>query len=260
VDAFEHPIRQYLHVRTRPEPAMEQPVTTIETIIDDSVSDTLEDLILRQLRPRVVSLIAQREAGSESGAIRSTAISNAMDRLRRHLRSSNSMFSEAMGQPDNLEPRDRLDMARFARRPRLEPRVNAAEQRSEQIQRHSSAAVLSESFQRWTMARRQMYQRADQTQAPSSAPNTHPASETQPLLSEHSTDTPTITTAREVYQQTALRLQRTRELLSNRQQQHRVLSERLQESTQAIGRHIENLRDALRESGNLPGNQRTQPE
>jgi hypothetical protein len=51
--------------------------------------------------------------------------------------------------------------------------------------------------------------------------------------------------AREIYNQTALRLERTRELLSARQAQHLLLSARLEASTRAISAHIDSIRGVL---------------
>lgn len=244
---IEHPIRRYLNHAFPTIPQQPQAPPLIGDTEPYSTRD-LENIIMRQLgRPRRLTMAI----GAESAEIAQTiTMETAMERLRRHLLGGTSLLNEGMNEV-SLEPRDRLEASRTTRRVRA-ARVPTSNANINRLQ-HSSS-LIAESFQRWTLNRRQAYQqndRVDPVRTQSIRQDTTPAQSSQAHVTQpRSEEATNFTSARSIYQQTAMRIQRTRQLLSNREQQHSILSERLQQSTRAIGQHIETLREAMSDARN----------
>ena len=174
-DVSEHPVRRVLRMAEQPAPR--------QTNDHGATIDTLEDMIIRQLRPRNFSLLmgnSMRTTPSLFGTANENpplTLETAMQRLRRQIRSSheneqNDLFHREM------EPRDRLEWTRS---------------RTARSERHQTS-LLAESFQRWNINRRNNLEREDGRST-------------------------TTLAAREIYSQMASQLQRTRELLAARRQQ-----------------------------------------
>jgi hypothetical protein len=259
----EHPIRRFLGSSDRNHEVSAltgSPDTTASrTAITQNrphISHTLEDIIIRNLRPRSFSLILGNQQDDRFGAVSELGGSNmesAMQRLRNHLRAAAELnlgddLVHRTRQEEMMEPRDRLDAARTTRRSRSERRqLQDRDMRRVQQQDggrpRTSTLQGPEIFQRWANARRP---------SQNTTPNTTVQSLVRRINNDRnlaqvalSTNSAQALAAREIYTQTADRLERTRDLLAARQAQHLMLSERLQESTRAIGAHIENIREAL---------------
>ncbi|KAI8906745.1 hypothetical protein EDD86DRAFT_219504 [Gorgonomyces haynaldii] len=180
-------------------------------------SDTLEEMI-RQLRPRTQSMamaVSDRQLQPRQGSFgheaRHATIESAMEYLRRQLRTNVTQQDEDdLVHRQRIEPRERLEQARS----RLA--------RPERLQSNVRSTMLQESFARWNTNRRSPPERR--------------------TLESHSSETATAHAIRDIYSQTATRLQRTREILQARQRHHLSLTQQLEESTRAIGRHLDALR------------------
>jgi hypothetical protein len=98
----EHPIRSLLSRDTRPQPLLD-PV------------DDLEEMIIRQLRPRNMSLLFGNSSEFDPDTVLS--MDTVMTRLRRQVRNSTLRLTQ-----ERPDPRDRLEMDRMMRRVRQERR------------------------------------------------------------------------------------------------------------------------------------------
>lgn len=264
-----HPIRDYLH-RAEMAAVIEQPQPE-QTMTQMDLN--LQDIILRQLRPRQESAVGSENttvdyARSSANVehVRYANMVSAMGRLRRNIRATaeNSLGNDLLHHRlDEEEPRDRLNATRetylervsrnteeqleasrttrrtrYERRQMSESRRRALQVAPEQREPRSrtSTEFVTDSFHRWATNRRLTNQQETVSEQSATLINAVPVTSSNAI---------NILTAREIYTQTALRLARTRELLSARQDQHTLLSQRLQESTRALDTHIDNIRNAI---------------
>lgn len=236
----EHPLRGHLNNRNANE---------------SSLSQTLEDIFPQRsfsliINPQNASNIQERYAGERFGSVseirnNSNSTIEALGRLRRHLRmvASEDSYSSTVSSNETAEPRDRLDASRTTRRTRTERRQSREHDRELRRQnflerdpeRSTDFHNVRQLFQQWQV-RSADRSTNNQIQVTRSNYNTQPSSIRDGIHS---------LAAREIYNQTALRLERTRELLAARQAQHLILSAHLEASTRAIGAHIENIREVL---------------
>jgi hypothetical protein len=140
----EHPVRRFLNRNI----SRREEIRASNQEIDDTVghSDDLEDMIIRQLRPRSFSLLFGNNDSWQQDNLENQSMETVMSRLRRQLRNSTARLAQEVSlthrnqqRLESVDSRERLEMDRMIRRARQE--------------RRSDNMLFHSAFYRWNMAR-----------------------------------------------------------------------------------------------------------